>query len=293
MDGTTISGGRFTPGWTAITVPLAVAATLLCLDGQLGPLSFTLRRTIALVVLVAAACLRIGRNERLPIVGWAALVATTVLVARAPSVPVALLAFVLGLTAMEIGSKSSASTTRIPASLVLACLSYVALRFVFDLVPQAGLTTEVVERCAERYLRIINGADGRSSFTALGGPAVGLSVLYLLWSWRGAGGIVRPVAAVAIPLAWFATLAVRTPEASAGLTRRLFSKHDARALLAHGCRGRGRLWGKPAARFRQCRAGSTAPRWAGGGLSGGSHGRRLPGRHRVSPHVGGKNNSGP
>ncbi len=52
--------------------------------------------------------------------------------------------------------------------------------------------------------------------TALGGPAVVLAVLYLLWSWRRAGGIGRLVAAVAIPLAWFALLPVVMREVSAG-----------------------------------------------------------------------------
>ena len=78
------------------------------------------------------------------------------------------------------------------------------------------MITDFIERCNERYLGIVNGADGRLSFTALGGPAVGLGVLYLLWSWRQVGGIARPVAAATIPLAWFATLGVLTPDASAG-----------------------------------------------------------------------------
>src|SRR5436305_461737 len=79
----------------------ALAAALLGLDNQLGPLSFTLRRAIALVVLAVIAGSRIGRGKSWPIAGWAGIIATLALVARAPSVPVALLGFILALAAIE------------------------------------------------------------------------------------------------------------------------------------------------------------------------------------------------
>jgi len=195
---------------------LAVMSTVLCLDGQLGPLSFTLRRAIALAILVVIAGSRIVSGRGMRSARWVGMLAALALVARAPSVPISLIGFVVALAAIEAGARSTASDARLPDGLVQVCLTYIAIRFAFDLVPQAGAIPETVAEGARRYISRVRGVDARLSFTALGGPAVAIAVLYLLWSWRSAGGVVRPVAAITIPLAWFAALAVVTPEVSAG-----------------------------------------------------------------------------
>ena len=128
--------------------------------------------------------------------------------------PIALVGFVVALAAIAIGSRSS--DLRAGVGLVPACLSYVALRFTVDLVPQAGMIAATVARGADGYVNRVRGFEDHLSFTALGGPAVVMAVLSLLWSWRRVGGIGRVLAAVVIPLGWFALLPVVTPAVSAG-----------------------------------------------------------------------------
>ncbi len=210
----------FRPGWlnraSCAAITPAVTAALLSLDGQLGPVSFTLRRAIALVVIAVVAGFRMGRSRGWGIAGWVGVIATLALVARAPSVPSALVGFVLALAAIETAAKSTAAGAGWPDGLLPACLAYVALRLAVDLVPQAGAITEMVARVASHSINAARGFDARLSFTVLGGPAVILAVLYLLWSWRRAGGMARPFAAVIIPLAWFAALPFVMPDVSAG-----------------------------------------------------------------------------
>ena len=150
------------------------------------------------------------------IAGSLALVSAIAIVARAPSLPVASVGFVIALAAIELMSGRRASGVGRAGGLVPACLCYLAVRFVEDLVPRAGWVAEGIARGGGRYLSSIRGAGAPLSFTALGGPAVGMAVFYLLWGWRRAGGFGRIVAAVAVPLAWFAALPVVMPEVAAG-----------------------------------------------------------------------------
>jgi uncharacterized protein DUF4350 len=195
---------------------LGAMAALLFLDGQLGPVSFALRRTTALTVLAAMTAFRMGWCGCWRLAGWAAVIAAMAIVVQVPSVPIALVGFAVALAAIEIGDGSRSCDGRLAVGLVPACFSYIALRFAVDLVPQIGAVTGAVARGADRYINRVQGLDNHLSITALGGTAVVLASLYLLWSWRRAGGIGRLVAAVAIPLAWFALLPVVTPEVSAG-----------------------------------------------------------------------------
>lgn len=197
-------------------VTVGATSALVFLDGELGPVSFTLRRATALAVLALIAAFRMSRSGGWRVAGWAAGIAAVAIVARGPSVPIALVGFIMAITAIEIEGGSRSPDPQVVVGLVPACLSYVALRFLVDLVPQAGMIAETVARGADEYVNRVRGSEDYLSFTALGGPAVVLAVFFLLWSWRGAGGIGRVVAAVAIPLGWFALLPVVTPEVSAG-----------------------------------------------------------------------------
>ena len=96
MDGDTCGRrGLVLPGPPARALSaFIVAAALLCLDGQLGPLSFTLGRAVALAALGVMAASRIVRCRRPLIRAWVAIIGSFVLVSMSPSVPVALLAFV-------------------------------------------------------------------------------------------------------------------------------------------------------------------------------------------------------
>ena len=219
-------------------VTFAALAALLCLDGRLGPLSFLLRRDVALAVLAVVVVSALGRRgpgdgaarsggagrpvRRVGwrIAGWAAVVAAVAIVARAPSVPVALLGFVIALAAIEIGTGAGAGAGAvgdgwIPGP-VPACLSYVVLRVAVDLVPRAGTIAEATARAGSWWINRARGFDLPLSFTAIGGPAVGLALLYLLWNGRASRMGWRIVAAVVIAAGWFALLPAVTPEVAAG-----------------------------------------------------------------------------
>ncbi len=228
---------------------LAAASALLLLDNQLGPVSFAFRRAVAATVLATLAALRwihksevaaveipdgsravlpseaamqrssVPRNFGWSIAPWAAVIAALAVVMRAPSVPLALVAYVVALAAIEIDAESRSSGNRLAPGLVPVCLSYVGIRFAVDLVPQAGWIAETVARGAGRYINLVRqpiSTPASLSFTVLGGPAVEIAVLYLLWSWRRAGGIERISAAAIVPLAWFALLPAVTPKVEAG-----------------------------------------------------------------------------
>ncbi len=205
---------------SAATTLLGTVA-LLNLDGQLGPLSFTLRRAVALatlsaVIVFGAAALREPRTWGCIAVIVALAVAAMAIVARAPSVTLGLATFAAALAAIEIWSRSRPDVLSIAGGLVPPCPSYAALRFTIDLVPQSGAIGAAVTRLANLYVNRVRGFDGELSFTALGGPAISLAVLYLLWGWRRTGGATRLAAALAIPLGWFALLPVVTPDVAAG-----------------------------------------------------------------------------
>ncbi len=147
---------------------------------------------------------------------WATVIAAPAIVSRAPSIPVALAGFVIGLATIEIGAGPESSRARSSTGLIPACLSYLAIRLAVDLVPQAGWIADVIALGGCRYVNSTRGLNVDLSFTALGGPAVGLAGLNLLWGWRCAGGIGRVVAAIVIPLAWFALSPIVTPDVAAG-----------------------------------------------------------------------------
>jgi hypothetical protein len=147
---------------TAVTAITAMAG-LLYLDGELGPVSFTLRRAAALTVLAVIAATRWmpmrpvaapetsdvggevpssedrsdgaphsrGPGQRSSLAGdlrwriarWAAVLAALAIMLRAPSVPVMLTGFVIALAAIEIGAGPESSRARLAAGLIPACLS--------------------------------------------------------------------------------------------------------------------------------------------------------------------------
>ena len=190
--------------------------SLAALDGRLGPVSFTLRRAISVTVLASVAAFQISRSGVGRIAGWAAAIAALAVVTRAPSVPIALIGFVVALAAIQIGAQHGSSEERLAVALPWACLSYVALRLAVDLVPHAAAMAQMVERGAGSYIRRTRGVDDKFSFTVLGGAPVALGVLYLLWPRRGERALARPVLAIVAPLTWFAALGVVMPGASAG-----------------------------------------------------------------------------
>ncbi len=199
----------------AVTSVTAMAA-LLSLDGQLGPLSFALRRAIAVTILTLLAASSIAWNGRWPVAKWAGVIAVLILTARAPSMPVALAGYLMALAAIEAGPNATATGLTLPGGLVQTCFTYVGFRFALDLVPRMGSIGQAIAAAGSRYVSRVAGAEAHLSFTALGGPAVVMAVLYLLWSWRRVGRISRPAAAALILICWFAALAVVTPPVSAG-----------------------------------------------------------------------------
>ncbi len=199
----------------ALTAVIALAA-LLGLHGQLGPLSFTLRRlgALAILALIAAARTAVGSTWRLG--GSIGVVAALALVIWAPSVPIVLVGFGIALAALESACVQAESGAERPGCLAESCLTYVALSFAIELVPQTRTIADSVTDCANRYIHRVLGFDIHPSFTALGGPAIVLAVLYLFGSWRRDGGAGRLVAASTLPIAWFALLPFITPDASGG-----------------------------------------------------------------------------
>ena len=223
-------------------------AGILVLDGQLGPTSVTLRRAMAVTALVlieafwasrrvharrvgaaAAAHLSavatlmaiIAASDAARSLGWrlsrfAAFVAGIVVVARAPSTSVAIVGLVLALAVIEIVPGPRSTAAPFAAGFAPACLSYVTLRFTVDLIPQLGAVAGAAAWGASAYIDRVRGPGTRLSFTALGGPAIATSVFYLLWTWRRGGGVGNLIAALGIPLAWFALLPAVMPGASTG-----------------------------------------------------------------------------
>jgi len=86
---------EFTRRVRAISVvsTLVAMVAFIVLDGRLAPLSFTARRAVAFTALALTAGFGTGRKGRRHVVRWAPLVAALAMVARAPSVPVGLVAF--------------------------------------------------------------------------------------------------------------------------------------------------------------------------------------------------------
>jgi hypothetical protein len=199
-----------------VLVAFASGAAVLVLDGQIAPLSLTMRRAAAVVVLgIVWASGGIRLND------WrqarsAAIVTAILFVSVAPSLSTALVASAVAVATIELALGSRFEGAWVHAALVPSAFSYVALRFAADLVPRASAVWETAAHAASAYVGRARALDAELSFTALGGPAVVVAVLYLLWNWRCSGGIGHLVAAAAIPTAWFGLLAIVTPDAVVG-----------------------------------------------------------------------------
>jgi hypothetical protein len=192
---------------------LAMTAGLLFLDGQLGAVSFPLRRVAAATVLVVVA-IAAGRPKQTRL--WTVLAAcgAVVLIAQSPNVLLALLGYVMVVAA--IAANDDLETGGVTRGLAQACLAYIGIRYVPDLLPQSRALGEALSTAAHFYLRTTTGDEHHLSPTAMGSPAVLMSTIYLLWRWRASGSWIRLLAAIVVPLAWFLTLPILTPAASAG-----------------------------------------------------------------------------
>ncbi len=123
---------------------------LLFLDGQLGPASFTLRRAATVTVLAVMGAARVRGLPQWRVAAVA--VAALALPAPAPSVPLALVAFVIGLAAMTFAAGWRPGAVPIATSHIAACLSYVGLRFAMELVPQAAAMPAAAGRLGSLYI---------------------------------------------------------------------------------------------------------------------------------------------
>jgi hypothetical protein len=182
-------------------VSFCLLTSLLLSDGQLGPLSFPLRRMTASVLIVAAICAVRPRRWR-----FAGTIVALSAVVVAPATTCALLANVMA--AAILGFNSAADTDPLVPGVSQACLTYVNLRFASDLVPQSRLLGESISKAAYLHMRAMLGHDHYLSPTALGGPAIVLSTVYILWRWRLSPTPSRLLVAVLFPVAWFLLLPV-------------------------------------------------------------------------------------
>jgi hypothetical protein len=158
---------------------------------------------------------RIGWNPS--IVGWLPFAAALAIVARAPSVSVALVAFVFGLAAIAGATRGTFSRTS--STLLPALAAYFAIRFAIELVPQAGALAEGIARAACRsgeHITLSRGKPLSLNPTAIGLPSVLLAVLLLLSSALRNGSRASWLAALAIPAVWLAVVPLASLDASPG-----------------------------------------------------------------------------
>jgi hypothetical protein len=194
-----------------VAIFVVVTTSLLFLDGQLGPVSFALRRVIAAAVL--AIILAVGRFRR----RFAAIIVTGVavaLVAQAPTVLLALLGYVLAVA--MLGGDDESDTGRLPPGLAQTCLSYLGVQYFGNLIPQSRVLCEALSASVRGYLRVTTGGDHHLSPTTFGAPAVLLLTIYLLWRWRLSRSWTRLIAAVVAPACWFLLLPLAIAPVSAG-----------------------------------------------------------------------------
>ena len=133
-----------------------------------------------------------------------------------------LVVFAIAVVAIEVGGVSEVVARRVAFDAFPACLTYIAFRFAFDLVPRANAISQKVADVSSRYLTHAPDAGARLSFNALGGPPIALAMLYLLWNWRRREGLARLIIALVLPLAWFGSLAIVTPDVDAGLLATIY-----------------------------------------------------------------------
>lgn len=182
---------------------LAVISGLLWLDGRLGPISFPLRRVSA-CALLAILLLGVVR-PRGRLASTFALGVTVALVAVAPTVPLALLAFTL---AVAIAGRLTSHASPLATGLAQACFTYLGLRFLSDLLPQSRVLGDILSVAAHNYLRITTGTNHHLSPTALGGVAVVALAVFLLWRWRLSKSRAQLLGAAMVPVAWFLLLPI-------------------------------------------------------------------------------------
>lgn len=201
---------------TQVLLAIALALALISLDGSLGPLSFQIRRVIGMVTLVVAAFVSINWNQvRTRVTILVAIIAATVLVARAPSVPVAMTCFVVAVALISRFNHSEDRVAAIPAGLAQAGLSYVIGRLCLDLTPPLGIAGLAISELASLTISRFRGMTVSPSFSALGGPVACFASVYLVWRWRLFGGFPRLLAAVALLLVWFGSSVAIAPVADA------------------------------------------------------------------------------
>ncbi len=203
-------------GWAChlkrVPLIVAVAAGLLFLDGQLGPISFSLRRVISSAIL-AIVILAVFRP-------WGRLASTLVLciavafVAVSPMLSLALLGYVLAVAI--VAENDTSGMSRLAPGLSQTCFSYIGISFLFHLLPQSRLLAHALSAAAYGYVRVTTGTVHHLSPTALGGPAILFLMLYLLWRWRLSGSWVRLLGVIFVPAAWFLLLPLVIPPAAAG-----------------------------------------------------------------------------
>jgi hypothetical protein len=215
---------------TCAAVAIVISGAVVGLEGQLAPLSIELRRAVTLTVFLLIAGLAGFRDGRLSPACWTAVITSLVFVVPVPCVSAIVAEFVIALAAIELVAGCPVSgatlsgpggTTRterilIPVCVIRACLTYVTLCFVADLVPRVSGLPDALASAASRYVGYARGAEFHLSFAAMGGPSIGLAVLLLLWVHRYVGGRGRLVAAAFMSVAWFSLLPVVVPGPSGG-----------------------------------------------------------------------------
>ena len=181
-----------------------LSMAFLLLDGRIGPCSSEFRSAVASIVLGVSAIAAIARP-----IGWVrplSIAAMIGLVARGPSTPLALSGFVVALAAMSPNRRREGGDRAIDG-VILAFLSYLLGRAAVELWAPLGRVGLGVSGLIDRYTLAVTGNPLNASFTALGGPIVLFSSIYLTCRWRLSGNPARLILAAVVPLAWFLSTA--------------------------------------------------------------------------------------
>ncbi len=191
---------RIFPLISHLAMSTILSSAFLLLDGRVGPLSFELRSVTASAVLAVSAIAGIGWAA-----GWLRLLTIAALiglVARGPSVPVGLSGFVVVLAIMSPFWRRDGDS-RAMDGLVPTFLLYLLGRTAIELWAPIGRGGLVACGLVDRYVLFITGHAANASFTALGGPIVLFSSIYLICRWQLSGNYSRLILAAVVPLAWF------------------------------------------------------------------------------------------
>ena len=206
-----IASNRSVLARRALTALLVLGGWLL-LDGQLGPISLSLRKVAVATLLAVMIGLTSRSSGRRPwMIGIAS--AATVLIAFTSTPILGLLSFTVAISVMGLGERAFVAQG-IPETI----LTLVSVHAVIELIPPIRMVGQSVGSAALLYTHWANRIDHWSSPTALGGPAILGAVIFLVWRWRRDGSWMRLVGAGSILLGWFLLLPVVTPMASSGPT---------------------------------------------------------------------------